>query len=101
MKEVPIILNWTKDGKQQTKEIDRKNFFDIMNSVRKGFEGDNQISNLLCTRIPEITAISINQDRNSQMDVPFIQIEIDGKIEVIDIIRYLKIIWAILDGYCK
>ena len=44
----------------------------------------------------------INEDRNREMDTPFIGIEmIDGSRTTISIPRYHKIIWGILDEFSK
>lgn len=100
MKTEPIILKWTEKGKEHIKEIDRKEFLNLMEGIKKAFSDDNQISTILVELIPELISISINKDRNEQKDVPSIFCVCERSEKVIDIIRYHKIIWAILNRYC-
>ena len=101
MKNDFIIFSWTEGHKQHIKEIDRENFFNVMDSIRKNFVDNNSISTILCGIIPELVAISINKDRNQELDVPFIQIETKDAIDVVKILRHHKIIWSIFNEYCK
>lgn len=100
MKKEPIILKWVEQGKTHIKEVERQELYDVMDSIRKAFGDDNQISTTLTEVIPKITSISINKDRNEQKDIPTIYYNINGQEKAIDIIRYHKVIWAILNRYC-
>lgn len=100
MKKEPIILEWIENGEKKKKEINRKEFFDLMESIKNAFIEDNQISSILVDLIPELIMISINRDRNEQKDVPSIYCLCETGGKVIDIIRYHKIIWSILNRYC-
>ncbi len=71
-----------------------------MDSIRKAFDDDNQISTALTKVIPKTNSITINKDRNEQKDIPTIYYEVGGCEKAIDIIRYHKVIWAILNRYC-
>lgn len=51
--------------------------------------------------IPNLISILINKDRNEQKDVPSIYCKGENYEKVIDIKRYHKIIWWILNQYCK
>ena len=102
MKKDPIVFEFRENQKTNLKEVDREDFFDIMYSIQKGFSGDNEISTFLCKEvIPDCTSILIDKDRNNQLDRPFIQYKIGDEVKVKEIIRYHKIIWSILDRYCK
>ena len=50
--------------------------------------------------IPYADKIFIDKDYNDTQDIPMIIYEIDRKKNVLKIIRYHKIVWAILDKYC-
>ena len=103
MKKEPIIFEWYDKGenKKKIKEVDRKEFFDIMYSIKKGFPNDNQVSTVLCDIIPDVSTIFIDKDRNQQIDVPFIYYDLNGNQKVLEIIRYHKIIWSILNKYTE
>lgn len=97
----PIIAKSIKKGKLYKTEVDREKFLKIMESIRDGFQEDNEISTIFCKIIPEISEILINEDRNKNLDVPFVTYEIGGEKKVLKIIRHHKIIWAILNVYCE
>lgn len=101
MREEHIKLEWIKDGKSHEREVDRKQFYDIMNGIRKGFEEDNRISTFFCDYIADLWTIHINMDRNNEIDTPFVVCKIKDKVVMLNIIRHHKIIWSILEGYCK
>lgn len=101
MKNEKIVLEWKEGKKLYKTEVDRKAIYDIMDSIRKGFWDDNQISTKFCEDIiPEADGIFIDKDRNNQIDVPFIEYRIGNLRYVLTIIRYHKIIWSILNRYC-
>ena len=100
MKKEPIILEWIEKGEKNKKEINRQEFYDLMEGIKNAFSDDNQISSILVELIPELISISINKDRNEQKDVPSIHCVGETQEREIDIIRYHKIIWAILNRYC-
>lgn len=101
MKNEEIIFIWKGNGKEHIKEIERQEFYELMESIKKSFSDDNEISSKLVEIIPKLVSITINKDRNSQKDIPFISCECDDGSQVIEIKRYHKIIWAILDKYCE
>jgi len=101
-KQLQITLRWRKDKKDYEKGIDRASFYAVMDGIRKGFSDDNEISSFFCDNIiGQVDKIFIDKDRIEQIDEPFIQYEIGNEKRILKIIRYHKIIWAILDGYCK
>jgi len=100
MKEEPIILEWIEDGEKNRKEINRQEFLYLMEGIKNAFFDDNQISSMLVELIPNLITISINKDRNEQKDVPSIYCVCEKEERQIDIIRYHKIIWSILNHYC-
>ena len=101
MNKETIDLKWVSKGKEYTKEINRKDFYELMNSLKNAFFYDNQVSKFFCEIIPEVDSIFISKDRNEERDIPFIEYEIDGKMDVLEILRHHKIVWSILDGYTK
>lgn len=102
MKETAIIYSWKKDGEEHKKEINRKDFYDMFDGIRKGFAvlGDNEISKSMVEIIPEVEKIFINQDINETQDVPFIVYTINGNEKLMKIMRKHNIIWSILEKYC-
>ena len=97
-----ITLEWRENQKNYKKEIDRMKFYGVMNGIRNGFTDDNEVSTYFCKIIiPYADSIFIDKDRNAQLEVPFIQYTVGTVIKTIDIIRYHKIIWAILNRYCQ
>lgn len=101
MKKEPIILEWTQKGKSNKKEINRQELLNLMESIKKAFSDDNQLSSILVELIPNLVLISINKDRNEQKDVPSIHCVCEKGEKEIDIKRYHKIIWSILNHYCE
>lgn len=103
MKKEPILIIFlTKGGNKYCKDIDRQKFYDLMNSVKLAFEYDNRISKFFCEIIPEVNWIEIHKERNDQLDVPFIEYNIDGvSHHILEIKRHHKVIWSILDQYAK
>ena len=71
-----------------------------MESVKRAFSDDNEISSILVELIPNLDLILINKDRNNQKDIPSIHCVGEKGEKEIDIRRYHKIIWAILNRYC-
>lgn len=103
MQRKKIDFVWIENGERHEKKIDREKLFETMDGIRKGFSDDNQISSKFCELIPEMISISINKDQNANKDVPMVFCEMVGETqdEIIEIIRHHKIIWSILDYYCK
>ena len=101
MKKEEITFIWKENGKEHIKEIERKEFYELMKSIKKSFSDDNEISSKLVEIIPNLISITIDKDRNSQKDTPFITCECSSGSKIIEIKRYHKIIWAILDKYCE
>ena len=101
MKKEPIVFEWSEKEVKHSKEIDRQNFLELMESVRKVWDGNNEISTQLVEIIPELTSILINKDRNDQKDIPSIHCVSENGEKEIEIIRHHKIIWSMLDSLCK
>ena len=96
-----IILKWIKGSKERFREIDRQSFYDLMNSIKVAFQDDNRVSSFFCDIIPRVEWIKINKDNNESRDIPFIEYGIDDETHILEIRRYHKIIWSILEGYTK
>ena len=101
MKSTQIDFIWIDDGKRHDKKLERKDLYAVFYGLAEGFQDDNQISKKMIEEIlPVADSIVINKDQNSVEDVPAISYEVDGQTKLLKIIRYHKIVWAILDKYC-
>lgn len=100
MKCTKITLKWKEKEGDFRKELDRQEVLEVFRGLVKGFSDDNEISKQLVEIIPEVDEIHINRFYNSIQDVPLITYYINGKENVLKIIRYHKIVWSILDKYC-
>ena len=96
-----IILKWVENGKKHKKTISRERLLAVFEGIAIGFSDDNEISKKLVELIPYADEIKINKDLNQTQDVPCITYKINGERGIIKIIRYHKIVWAILDKYCS
>ena len=101
MREEHIKIEWVKNGKTHEREVDRKEFYDVMNGIRKEYWDDNYHSTYFCNCIEDLRAIHINMDINKWIETPYVVCEIKDKKEMRKIIRHHKIIWAKLEGYCE
>ncbi len=101
MKGTKIDFMWIDKGWSYKRVLDRKEMFSVFNGLVNGFEGDNEISKKFVNEIiPFADTILINADINNTQDVPGVYYSIDGDSKYLKIIRYHKIIWAILNKYC-
>lgn len=96
-----IILKWVEKGKKQKKFVNREKMLAVFQGIAIGFSDDNEISKKLVELIPYVEEIKINKDLNETQDVPCITYKVNGEKEIIKIIRYHKIVWAILNKYCS
>ena len=103
MRAEPIILKWTEKGKEHIKEINRKEFFDLMRSIKNAFSDDNEISSIFVEIIPNLDLIIINKDRNEDVEIPYVYYKQKSEPQKEIRIRrnYHKIIWSILDYFCS
>ena len=101
MKKEQIILNWKESGKEYEKTLERQSMFELMQAIKNGFDGDNEISSIMVEIIPKLVSMRIDKDRNEQLEVPIVVCELEQEKErIIYIRRYHKIIWSILNKYC-
>ena len=102
MKDTAIIYKWIEKGKENQKEICRKDFLAIFNGLLIGFEraGDNQVSKQLVKFIPEMDEIFINKDMNETQDIPSIAYFINGERKLLKIMRRNEVVWSILNKCC-
>lgn len=98
-----IILKWKDKGCDYKKEIEKDLLINYMESTRKLFYNDNKISTILVEWLPGVVSIIIDKDRNEQIDMPFICLELeDGKKKCIDIHRhYHSMIWEFFNKLCR
>lgn len=101
MKKETINLQWIEKEKRYEKEISRQDIIDIMKSLKNGFDENNEISKKMCEVLPTTVSIMINKDRNEQLDIPMISLKVGENTYVLEIRRNHKIIWGILNEYCK
>ena len=95
-----IIFRWKRGGQEYARLIDRREMLVVFEGLVKGFSNDNEISEKLVSVIPILDEIKINVDFNATQEIPSIVYVIDGKVYVLKIIRYHKIVWAIFNKYC-
>ena len=92
-----IELIWN-EKRVSSKEWDRETFMKLMESIKDTFVANNEISKLFIDVIPEVDVITINNDRNRELDVPFITCKLhDGTQKHIRIPRSHHIIWGIFN----
>ena len=101
MKKETISLQWIEKEKMYEREISRQDIIDIMKSLKNGFDENNEISKKMCEVLPKTVSIMINKDRNEQLDIPMISLKVGENTYVLEIRRKHKIIWGILNEYCK
>ena len=101
MKKETINLQWIEKEKMYEREISRQYIIDIMKSLKNGFDENNEISKKMCEVLPKTVSIMINKDRNEQLDIPMISLKVGENTYVLEIRRNHKIIWGILNEYCK
>lgn len=95
------IVNVGRDAITTTK-VEREKMLKLFKEISNNFSNNNEISKQLVETIPSLKAIEIDRVRNAQCDVPFINCEMnDGTSKVIRILRWHKIIWGILDEFCR
>ena len=95
------IVNVSRDA-ITTKKVEREKMLNLFKEISNNFSANNEISNQLVEIIPSLKAIEIDRVRNAQCDVPFINCEMnDGTSKVIRILRWHKIVWGILDEFCR
>ena len=91
-----IELIWNKE-RVSSREIDRDNFMRLMESIKDTFVTNNEISKKFVEIIPNVEKIIIDNDRNRDLDVPFVTCKLDGKDKHIRIPRSHRVIWEILN----
>ena len=97
-----ILLTVVRGEETTTNKLNRKDFFELMESIRRNYINNNEISSRFVRVIPEVKAMYINDIRNKELDTPFIGLEmLDGARTTISIPRHHKIIWGILDEFSK
>ena len=103
MKETTINFCWLEKGMRYQKELKRDEVYAIFDGLVKGYASadNNEISKKLVQIIPEVDKIFINRDHNETQDVPFIVYYINDEVHILKIRNCHKIVWTILNEYCK
>lgn len=82
--------------------VKREDFLTLMISVRDNYINNNQVSTKLVEYIPDLREITIDEDRNKELDIPFVMLVMNnGTTTAFRIPRWHNIIWSILNGYLK
>ena len=100
-KEEYITLKWVVGGRERYKGVEKESFSKIMLGLKDGFIDNNEVSTVFCELMPNLRSISIDFDRNNQIEVPFVICKVKGQEKVVYIRRCNKIIWSLLNGYCQ
>lgn len=91
-----IELIWNEE-KVSVKKIDREKFMRLMESIKDTFVTNNEISKKFVEIIPKVEKIIIDNDRNRDLDVPFVTCKFFGEEKHIRIPRSHRVIWEILN----
>ena len=80
--------------------ITREKFYNLMYSIKDNYVENNQISTRFVDLIPYAGEIIVYEDRNSELDNPFVVFRMfTGESISLYIPRYHKIIWGILNEF--
>lgn len=103
MKNTTITFSWLEKSMRNRKQLKREEVYAIFDGLVKGYASsdNNEISKKLIEIIPDVDEIFINKDHNETQDVPFIVYYINGEVHVLKIRNCHKIVWTILNEYCK
>lgn len=96
------IVKLVRIAKDNTFVIERNmdDFIKQMENIRDSYVKDNEFSSKLVNVLPFVSEIRIYEERNMELDVPFILlIKRDNKREALRIPRRHKIVWGVLGGY--
>ena len=94
-----IIMKWRRNGKISEKKIERKKFMATFEGLIKGFSPNNMVSKQLAEIIPVAKEIKINWDSTAEINRLYYMLE--DKVGSIPIINAHRVVWAVLDAYCK
>lgn len=83
-------------------EINREGFYNLMVEIRDNFINNNVYSSMFVKEIPNISEISIDDERRADIDNPFVILKLeDGTRKTFYIPRWHRVIWAIMDELLK
>ncbi len=86
----------------KSNEIELATFYKLMLDIKESFINNNTISSQLVEMIPDIKEITIDVDRNTDCDLPFVVLTmLDGEKKVFVIPRWHRIIWGLLDEFTR
>lgn len=94
MKKADIIVKRKVNGTLMERSVNREKTIKYFSWLKEEFAEDNQMSKKLLEYLSDIDCISINDDRNECMDVPFVVLETDGNSVVFEIRRCNAIVWT-------
>lgn len=101
MRKETFTLKWKKECRWYSKEMNRRNFHDLMGAIRTQFYMNNEISTQLSRVMSNVDEIEIDMDRNMDMDVPIITYVTGEERKTIKVGRNHKIMWGILEECCQ
>ena len=82
--------------------IEREKLIDLMEAIKVMYEDNNEFAKRFVKLLPDTQLITIDIDRNKELDVPFvICATLDRPAEVVAIPRCNKIIWGVINEFIK
>lgn len=82
--------------------VEREKILNLMEAVKVMYEENNEFAKRFVKLLPDTLIITIDVDRNKELEVPFvICATLDRPAEVVAIPRCNKIIWGILNEFIK
>lgn len=82
--------------------VEREKILNLMEAVKVMYEENNEFAKRFVKLLPDTLIITIDVDRNKELEVPFvICATLDRPAEVVSIPRCNKIIWGILNEFIK
>lgn len=83
-------------------KVGREKLIDLMEAIKVMYEDNNEFAKRFVRLLPDTQLITIDIDRNKELDVPFvICATMDKPAEVVAIPRCNKIIWEIINEFIK
>ena len=96
-----IVFEWKDEKRMVRRLIKRQEMYEYFKKLSEDYPNDNLISLKLLEIIPVVDKIVVDNKANSNRDIPVIKY-ITGKEEnILEIIRYHKIVWGKLEEYSQ
>ncbi len=83
-------------------KVEREKLLSLMEAIKVMYEDNNEFAKRFVKMLPETQLITIDIDRNKELDVPFVICATpEMQAEVVAIPRCNKIIWGIINEFIK